>query len=161
MSKMLTPRLQKKIANIIDQNKSGFIRGRLIYENFAYAAELIQTCHKRITPALIVQLDFAKAFDTVSWPTLLRIMDARGFPAKWCAWVNSLLTSSRSAVLPHGCPGPWIQCKTDLRQGDPLFPYHFLIVANLLHLIIKSYPTVLHPLLMVLLPPWFSMLMTH
>jgi len=47
--------------------------------------ELVQCCHKRKVPTLVLKLDFAKAFDTVLWSSLLRIMRARGFPERWCA----------------------------------------------------------------------------
>lgn len=112
LSKMLTTRLQHQISHVIHPDQSGFIRGWSISEYFTYALELIQTCHKqRRTPALVIKLDFAKAFDTVSWSALDKIMSARGFPTLWCQWINDMLSSSKSDVLLHGCPGPWIDCK--------------------------------------------------
>lgn len=42
------------------------------------------------------------------------------------------------AVLVNGCPGLWISCKRELRQGDPLSPYLFLIVADVLQTLIKA-----------------------
>jgi hypothetical protein len=51
---------------LIDLDQTGFLKGRAIAENFVYAAELLQVCHKWKVPTLVLKLDFAKAFDTVN-----------------------------------------------------------------------------------------------
>jgi len=117
---MLTTRLQAEIPKIIDVDQTGFIKGRSISENFIYAMELVQSCNKRKLPTLVLKLDFAKAFDSVNWDSLQRIMVTRGFPQRWCRWIAALLSSSKSVVLVNGTPGPWFSCKRGVRQGDPL-----------------------------------------
>lgn len=132
LTKLLTLRLQLQIARLIDPDQTGFIRGRSISENFVLTTKLVQTCHKRRAPTLVLKLDFAKAFDSVNWASLLRVLRAHGFPEIWCAWMQQLLATSKSAVLVNGIPGPWISCKRGLRQGDALSPYLFLLVADVL-----------------------------
>jgi hypothetical protein len=111
LQKILTQRLQREIAGMIDTNQTGFLKGRSISESFIFAAELVQCCHKRKVPALAIKLDFAKAFDTVHWEGLQTILQARGFNELWRYWIKDILQSSKSAVLVNGCPGPWITCK--------------------------------------------------
>ena len=82
-SKALTSRLQPLIPNLIHTDQTGFIKGRSISENFVYAADIIQTCHKRKVPAVVLKLDFRKAFDSVSWLALDQVLDAKGFPPLW------------------------------------------------------------------------------
>jgi hypothetical protein len=80
LSKIMTSRLQQQIQNLIDIDQTGFIRGQSISENFIYATELVQCCHRRRMPTIVLKLDFAKAFDSVSRDSLLRVLRARGFP---------------------------------------------------------------------------------
>ena len=66
IGKILTSRLQAHIPKLIDLDQTGFIKGRSISENFIYAMELVQHCHKQRLPTLVLKLDFAKAFDSVN-----------------------------------------------------------------------------------------------
>ncbi|KAJ1278509.1 hypothetical protein BS78_04G085000 [Paspalum vaginatum] len=146
LTKVLTMRVQEQIQKIVAIDQTGFIRGRSISENFVLATELVQCCHKRKAAALVFKLDFAKAFDSVDWDSLIWILEVRGFPTAWCGWINDLLRSSMSAVLVNGVPGRWINCKRGLRQGDPISPYLFILVADVLQALITSSGEVHHPL---------------
>ena len=121
------------------------MKGRSISDTFIYAVELVQTCHKRKKAAIVLKQDFAKAFDTVSWVGLQRVLLARGFDQRWVSWMMSLLNSSESAVLVNGTPGPWITCRRGLRQGDPLSPYLFILVAETLQRMFKQAADIRHP----------------
>jgi hypothetical protein len=63
--KALTSRLQLQIAELVDADQSGFIVGRSISENFVMATELVQCCNSRKAPAVVLKMDFAKAFDSI------------------------------------------------------------------------------------------------
>ena len=52
------------IGELVDLDQTGFLQGRSIAENFVYAMELVQVCHKRKVPTIVLKLDFAKAFVT-------------------------------------------------------------------------------------------------
>ncbi|CAN6345376.1 unnamed protein product [Urochloa humidicola] len=145
VAKMLTTRLQQEIPKLIDLDQTGFIRGRSLAENFVYAMELVQCCNRRKLPTLVLKLDFAKAFDTVSWECLLAIMNTRGFPQRWCRWITEMLATSKLAVLVNGRPGPWFGCKRVVRQGGPLSPYLFLLVVDVLQQMVKQNGLIRHP----------------
>ena len=94
ITKVLTSRLQKQIGTLIDLDQTGFMKGRSILENFVYDTELVQCCHQHRCATLVLKLDFAKAFDSVEWSSLLEIIKVRGFPRLWCGWIKELLQTS-------------------------------------------------------------------
>jgi hypothetical protein len=53
---------------------------------------------------MVIKLDFAKAFDTISWEALETVLLARGFNQKWRRWMANILQSSKSEVLVNRCP---------------------------------------------------------
>lgn len=88
LTKVLITRLQAQIQKPVAIDKTGLMRGRSISENFVLATELVQCCHKRRVPMVVLKLDFAKAFDSVSWDSLLLILAAQGFLQLWCDWIR-------------------------------------------------------------------------
>ena len=120
ISKVLSLRLASVIHTLISPAQSTFLRTKCIHDSFLYVQNCIKALHRRKTPALLLKLDIAKAFDNVAWEYILELMEKRGFSARWRDWIALLLSSSSSSFLLNGIPGKKVRHRRGLRQGDPL-----------------------------------------
>ena len=66
-SKTLTMRLKKVIPSLINDNQTGFLKGRFIGENIRFTLDCIDYCKKFNIPGLLLLVDFEKAFDRLDW----------------------------------------------------------------------------------------------
>jgi hypothetical protein len=58
--------------------------------------------------AILLKLDLAKAFDSVSWQYLLDMLMARGFGDHWREWIAMILASSSSQILINGAASDFV-----------------------------------------------------
>ncbi|CAN1190366.1 LINE-1 retrotransposable element ORF2 protein, partial [Linum perenne] len=141
ISKILSSRLKPYMPMLISELQSAFTGTRAIQDNVIIAHEVI---HKLKTRKLgrnydfLLKVDMMKAFDRVSWEFLLSTLSAMGFSQIWIAWIESIITSVRFSVLVNGNATQLFSPTRGLRQGDPLSPFLFIIVSNVLSFLIKK-----------------------
>jgi hypothetical protein len=86
---------------------------------------------------VIFKIDFEKAYDKVKWSFLQQTLRMKGFAPKWCRLIQSMVTSGSVGIKINDEIGHYFQTKRGLRQGNPLSPILFNIVANMLALLIN------------------------
>ena len=64
---------------------------------------------------MIMQLDFAKAYDKLNWTYIRKVLLTFGFDHNWVRWVMSLVTSSSFSILVNGSPSKTFTPSRDLR----------------------------------------------
>jgi hypothetical protein len=80
----------------------------------------------------VLKVDIARAFDFVSWPFLIEILEHFGLSARWRSWISAILSSASTKVLLNGIPDERI-C-----HGCRLRPMLFLLVMEVLSALIQK-----------------------
>jgi hypothetical protein len=62
--------------------------------------------HRGKEPRVMLKLDIARAFDSVSWGFLMEILRKIGFGLRFRELVSILLSTASTRVLLNGEPGP-------------------------------------------------------
>lgn len=77
--KVLTCRLEKATKNLVSETQSAFPNGKHSSESIIMVTEVIHSIQKRKVEAVLLKLDFSKAFDSVKWDFLIHSLSNFGF----------------------------------------------------------------------------------
>ncbi|WMV58068.1 hypothetical protein MTR67_051453 [Solanum verrucosum] len=87
---------------------------------------------KWISPRCALKVDLRKAYDTLEWGVIRKLLIDMGFPAKFIHWIITHVSIvSYSLMLNGGLTPPFI-AKRGIRQGDPMSPYLFVLAMEYL-----------------------------
>ena len=130
ISKILANRLKNVLPKVIHSSQSAFIKGRGLMDSILVANETVEECRLKKKRLVIVKVDYEKAYDSINWDFLYYMLNRMGFCDRWIGWIQECLGSSSVSVLVNGSPTKEFVPTRGLRQGDPMAPFLFLIVAE-------------------------------
>ncbi|XP_052623926.1 uncharacterized protein LOC128134194 [Lactuca sativa] len=137
ISKIIVNRIRNNLGDIVSKNQSAFIQGRSILDNILLAQELmVGYKNKKGRPKCTLKIDIQKAYDTVDWKFLKRILLEFGFHPIMVNWIMACTSSTWFMMNFNGEDHGYFEGKRGLRQGDPLSPYLFTLVMEVFNLLL-------------------------
>ena len=130
LAKVLARRLADTMNSIISSSQSAFLKGRNLVDGVVVVNEIVDFARKAKVQCLILKVDFEKAYDSVDWGFLEYMMIRVGMCNKWVAWMKACVFGGSMSILVNGSPTEEINIQRGLKQGDPLAPFLFLLVAE-------------------------------
>ena len=141
-SKVIAARVIKVLPEIIHCNQMGYVKGRFIGEAARSIIDVMDYTKKENVPGLLLFIDFEKAFDSIDWEFMLKCLDVFEFGPSIKGWIETFYKNITSCVINNGMCTSHFEIQRGVRQGDPLSPYLFIIVAEVLATAIRSKPNI-------------------
>jgi hypothetical protein len=92
ITKTLTIRIAPCAEKLIGKEQSAFMKGRNNMTGIMALHEILHETKRKKKCGVILELDFEKAYDKVSWAFLMDCLRIRGFNEKWCGWIRQVIS---------------------------------------------------------------------
>jgi hypothetical protein len=132
ISLIILERIKPHLDNLMDNRQSGFRTGKSC-RNAVFV--LLRQMEKSILddkPMIFNFVDFKKAFDSLDWETMWKVMEAQGMPLKIIAIIKELYNNATVSVRlnSEGGMAPSFKQKVGIRQGCSLSPAIFVLILD-------------------------------
>ena len=92
-------RIQKILPKLINNDQTGFLKGRFIGENIRLIDSIIHYANTKQIPGLLLFIDFEKAFDSIEWAFIEKTLNYYNFGSSLVAWLAQN-TSNMEGFVP-------------------------------------------------------------
>ena len=141
-SSSIAYRIKNKISTVINEDQTGFLPGRLMATNIRLLYDILFYTEKYNMPGLLLLIDFAAAFDTVSWNFMTKVLAFFNFGPSIRSWIKLFYTNVESCVIVNGHMSEWFYLQRGCRQGVALSPYLFILCAEILSILLRNNPRI-------------------
>ncbi len=120
LTKVLTNRMKRVIRDIIQTTQSYSEPGSDIADTIGTIRDVIEYMKRDGKGAIVLWIDWNKAFDRVKHEFLFKVLEKFGFGERMVGWVRRLYGSARSCVKVNRILTYTFDVGSSVRQGCPL-----------------------------------------
>ena len=137
-AKVLANRLQMVTPYLISEDQVGFMRNRRLAENIIELNMIIDYCQQQNTPAMILAIDFRKAFDTINWDAMKMILHKYELGENFIKMLMVCFNEFKTRIINNGYMTEYIDIQQGTKQGCPVSSIVFLLIIETIALKLKA-----------------------
>ena len=131
IAKIFARRINLVINTLIDTNQFAFIKGRTISTMLREIDDIFERERHIRKGSIILSIDYAKAFDSLSLNTIQKALNIYGFGDYFKKWIDVLLSNRMNCVRNGGYVSSLFNMERGVRQGCPISPLLFIMAVEL------------------------------
>ena len=132
ITKALASRLSVVLNDVLHHDQRGFTRDHYIGNNVMEIYSLIANAQVEDEEGMLILLDIEKAFDSVSWDFMHKVMETFGFPPSFCQWIKIIYQEKEIRILNNGHASESIFPTNGVAQGCCISPLLFVLTIEAL-----------------------------
>ncbi len=136
-SKILAKRMERVIPALIHPDAVGFVKNRYIGQTIRVITDVMEEWDRTQDTGFLVSLDLSKAFDSVEWRYIFKVLSLFGFPEEFLSGLEVLYTDLKATVANYGYTTDMFELHRGVPQGDPASPGVFLFAIEILATVIR------------------------
>lgn len=129
---VLANRMHKILHKLVSSDQTGYVKGRYIGTNIRLIDDIINHCEKNNKKGILLFLDFKKAFDSVEWKFIAKVLDKFNFGPQFKHWIETIYKNCQAKVKNNGYISEPFFLERGIRQGCPVSALLFILVAEIL-----------------------------
>ena len=136
-SACITKRIKPVLARLIGAEQKAYLSENNIGSVIMNLINMIHYCNSKKQAALLLLVDFQKAFDSINHTFIDNALKMYGFGDSIRKWINLFFDKREALILLGGHLSKKIILEQGVPQGDIISPYIFLLCVEILALKIK------------------------
>ena len=138
IEKVIARRIQRTLQDIINIDQAGFMAGRRAAVVVRKIFDIMNFCERNNEQAIVLSLDYMKAFDCVELDSILGSLSFFGFPEYILKWVRILYTGFTVQIQNSGHLSEKIKISRSVHQGGCASAFLFIVLVEALAIAIRE-----------------------
>ena len=135
---MINNRLCPLLPSLVNQDQSGFIKGRHIIDNIRLMFDIIDYAKCKNVSGAVLFVDLQKAFDSLNWSFILAMLRIYGFGDFLIGLIKMIYKEPKCCITNNNFLSSFFNVKRGVRQGNPLSPTIFDLSIEYLAILFRQ-----------------------